>query len=68
MQKLVYNKPKNFIILFNPQGDLETKIEDVSMVEPEGMCFVVKKVIGNDPRPGTVLMVPISNTNLYIER
>lgn len=67
MQKLIYNKTKNLTLLY--QGEkVITNFSDVSSVEPEGRCFVVKKIIGNDPRPTAVLMVPISNTNLYIER
>ncbi len=68
MQKLIHNKLKNYVTLFKIDGSIETSIDDIVSVEPEGRCFVVKKIIGNDPRPNAILMVPISNTNLYIER
>lgn len=68
MQKLIYNKQKNYATLLQNSPQIETTFNDIVSVEQEGRCFVVKKIIGNDPRPNTILMVPISNTNLFIER
>lgn len=68
MQKLVYNKTKNTINLIDSKGDNVYMFNGVVSVDQDGNCFVVKKVIGNDPRPTIVMMVPVNNTNYIIER
>lgn len=68
MQKLIHSISKNYVTLFKIDGSIEISIDGITSVDPEGGCFVVKKIIGKDPRPNAILMVPISNTNLYIER
>lgn len=68
MQKLVYDKTKNTINLIDSKGDSVYMFNGVVSVDQDGNCFVVKKVIGNDPRPTIVMMVPVNNTNYIIER
>lgn len=68
MQKLVYDKTKNTVRLLDSEGTTIELFSDVVSVEPENRCFVVKKIIGNDPRAAVVMMTPINNTNFIIKR
>ena len=68
MQKLVYDKTKNTVKLLNSDDGIIELFSDVVSVEPHGMCFVVKKIIGKDPRAAVVMMTPINNTNFIIKR
>ena len=68
MQKLVYDKTKNTVKLLDSDGSTIELFSDVVSVEPENRCFVVKKIIGKDPRAAVVMMTPINNTNFIIKR